>query len=471
MRVGDRVLAAEVSFEKVRASLETFHLGDHGAAFLVDETGRILVHRETDRVGEDLAKQPFVAERLADPGHASAPGEIRDAAGKKWLVAWAPVANWGVMVAQPADDALRASRSLLGQTVVWVVTSLLFAVVLAVFYAREVSRPVLQAAEGARKLAAGELDHRLRSTSHDEIGDLARAFDDMAEKLQSSMSEIARQNGEIRAWNATLMEKVEERTRALREAQAELIQTKKHAALAELGAGLAHELNNPLAAIKGFAQLLLLSKTPEDREHKSLKTIEEQSKRCSEIVVKLLRYSQEASSHSRAKVDLNAAIGEALEVVEQRFKDEKIEVERSLGFAIPPITAAPGELREVFWHLLSNARNAMSKGGKLTVSTWREVAGENDTVKVCFKDTGRGISPDILDRIFEPFFTTKDEWRGTGLGLAVVHRIVTDHAGSIAVESTPGEGAAFTLTFPAASASAETETSAAPPVRAKTQLV
>src|SRR5205085_4682035 len=129
----------------------------------------------------------------------------------------------------------------------------------------------------------------------DEVGELAGAFNEMAARLQAQVTEIERQNEEIRAWNATLAQKVEDRTRALREAQARLVQAKKLAALGELGAGVAHELNNPLAAVKGFAQLLIAHRAPDDKELKHLKTIEEQAARCSEIVTRLLRFSQEAA--------------------------------------------------------------------------------------------------------------------------------------------------------------------------------
>src|SRR4051812_4254432 len=166
---GGKVLAAEISFEKVRAQLETFHLGEHGAAFLVDETGRIIIHRDPARVGEDLSKQRLIAERLADPAHVTAAGDLVDAHGDLALAAWAPIGRWGLVVSQPAEDALRASQRLRGQSVLWVFTALLFAVVLAVFYAREVSKPVLTVADGARKLASGDLGHRLNFSSNDEI--------------------------------------------------------------------------------------------------------------------------------------------------------------------------------------------------------------------------------------------------------------------------------------------------------------
>jgi len=448
------VLGAEISLDHVSRSLDAFHLGERGEAFLLDRAGVIALHRDAAKTGKSLAAEPFIAERLRE--RASGAGEFTDAAGVRWTGAYAPIGpgiDWGIVVAQPEADAFVASVSLRNQTALWLVASLLFAVVLAGFYANEVRRPIGAVADGARALAGGALGTRITTVdTKDEVGDLANAFNEMATRLQAQVTEIERQNEEIRAWNATLSLKVDERTRALREAQARLVQTKKLAALGELGAGVAHELNNPLAAVRGFAQLLIAHRTPEDKEMKALKTIEEQAGRCSEIVTRLLRFSQEATRTAREKVDLHKVLSDALTLVEGRIRDADVKIHQELAAALPPILGSAGELREVIWHILSNARNAMSGGGNLTIRTWSEVGKQGEEVKISFGDTGKGIDPEIADRIFEPFFTTKTEWRGTGLGLAVVHRIMTDHGGTVDVASEPGKGALFTLAFPVATA-------------------
>ena len=469
------ILAAEVSLDRVRRSLEAFRLGERGVAFVLDQAGTIAVHRDREKTGKSLAAQPFIADRLAQ--RVSAAGEFTDDEGVHWIAAYAPVGpgvDWGIVVAQPSADAFIAASSLRNQTILWLVAALLFAVVLAAFYANEVRRPIGDVAEGANRLAAGALEHRIKVTTRDEVGELAASFNDMAGKLQASIREIERQNEEIRAWNATLAQKVDERTRALREAQARLVQSKKLAALGELGAGVAHELNNPLAAVKGFAQLLMAHHKPEDKQYKQLKTIEEQAGRCSEIVTRLLRFSQEAARTAREKVDLHRVLADALTLVEGRIREGDVKIHQELAAALPPILGSAGELREVFWHVLSNARNAMPDGGTLTIRTWSETGKQGEEVKISFQDTGKGIDPEILERIFEPFFTTKTQWRGTGLGLAVVHRIVTDHGGTVDAASEPGKGATFTLSFPVATAEfaegprADDEV---PGPRPKTQLV
>ena len=466
------VLAAEVSLDKVRAAIQSFHIGLRGEAFLLDTQGAIAVAKDPKRVGQNLASDPFLRGCLAN--HLAASGEFA-IAGEKFVGAYAPEATtgWAVLIAQPESDALVASRRLSGQTALWCVAAMIAAVVMAFFYAGEVSRPVAAVARGAGALAKGELATRIKVESRDEIGDLAGAFNEMAAKLEASIREIERQNDEIKGWNATLAQKVEERTRELREAQAQLVQSKKLAALGELGAGVAHELNNPLAGIKGFAQLMLMSRKPEDKEYKPLKNIEEGARRCAEIVTRLLRFSQEAASNGRERVDLNGVVKESFTLFEQRLKEANIKAELKLGDGLPTIVGSKGELREVCWHILSNAKNAMPNGGTLTVTTWTEQTPQGDEVKVSFSDTGKGIDPEIADRIFEPFFTTKDQWRGTGLGLAVVHRIVTDHGGTIAVVSKPGAGATFTLSFPKGvdGVIEQPVNAEAPATRTKTQLV
>jgi two-component system NtrC family sensor kinase len=466
-------IAAEISLDRIRSSLTAFHIGKRGEAFLVDGKGRIAAHKDASKAGEDLSGQPFIASRIQD--HIAAPGEFVDPSGVRWIAAYAPVQNmeWGIVVGQPEAEAFVASRRLTGQTALWMGTALLFAVVLAIFYAREVGAPVGALALGAGKLAKGELGTRVQVESRDEIGELAAAFNDMASKLQASIQEVERQNQEIKGWNATLAQKVEERTRELREAQARLVQQKKLAALGELGAGLAHELNNPLAGIKGFAQLLLMGKKEGDKEFKPLKNIEDGAKRCADIVGRMLRFSQEAAGTGREKVDFNAVVKDAIMVFDQRLKDSAVELVLELDEKLPPILGAKGELREVCWHILSNAKNAMAAGGRLKINSWSESTPQGDEVKISFADTGKGIDPDIIDRIFEPFFTTKDQWRGTGLGLAVVHRIVTDHGGTITVHSKPATGATFVLSFPKAVEGQVVETRETTPsaARPKTQLV
>ena len=223
---------------------------------------------------------------------------------------------------------------------------------------------------------------------------------------------------------------------------------------------MAHELNNPLAGIIGHIQLLLMNRPEEDRDAKVLHHIEDAARRASTIAQNLLRFSVQHAEAVMSKVDLNKALRDTLSLTEQTLADAKVTVEWKLAEPAPQARGDAGQLAQVILNLVANARTAMkAAGGTLTLETLGpEPApdGAPDGLRAGAKlvgfrvrDTGKGIAPEHRDRIFEPFFTTKDEWSNVGLGLSVSYRIVHDHGGGIGVESTVGQGSAFTVYLPA----------------------
>jgi len=268
----------------------------------------------------------------------------------------------------------------------------------------------------------------------------------MGAELQKSLRQIEAQNRELERWNLELQKRVEERTRELKEAQDQLLMSQKLAAVGELGAGVAHEINNPLAGVLGLTQLLLLKMSPEDPAHESLKAVEKEALRMREIVQNLLRFSQTANGGTFTPLSLNRICDEALRMVESQILAQGIEIERAYDPELPRISGDASQLQLCLLHIITNAKTAMPRGGRLTLRTDHL---DRKVVRIRIVDTGRGIPKEHIEKIFEPFFTTKDEWSGKGLGLSVAYRIVTDHFGKIAVESEPGKGTAFTLSFPA----------------------
>ncbi|MGA2019764.1 MAG: ATP-binding protein [Candidatus Sulfotelmatobacter sp.] len=231
------------------------------------------------------------------------------------------------------------------------------------------------------------------------------------------------------------------------ELEAQLSQADKLSSIGLLAAGVAHEVNTPLAVISSYTQMLSKQLQGDPQKSGLLEKITRQTFRASEIVNNLLNFSRTSGSEI-GDVDVNKVIADTLALLEHQFKVAKVEVENTLAPMLPAIQGNPGRLQQVFLNLFLNAKDAMPGGGKLRVATTN-----GESVSVCVSDTGSGIAPEHIQRIYDPFFTTKTspregQARGTGLGLSVTYGIIQEHAGKIRVESHPGAGTTFTLDFP-----------------------
>jgi signal transduction histidine kinase len=231
------------------------------------------------------------------------------------------------------------------------------------------------------------------------------------------------------------------------ELEAQLSQADKLSSIGLLAAGVAHEVNTPLAVISSYTQMLAKQLQSDTQKSGLLEKITRQTFRASEIVNNLLNFSRTSGSEI-GDVDVNKVIADTLALLEHQFKVAKIEAQRELEPKLPPIQGNPGRLQQVFLNLFLNAKDAMPGGGRLRVST-----RNGESVSVSVSDTGSGIAPENIQRIYDPFFTTKNspregQPRGTGLGLSVTYGIIQEHAGKIRVESHPGSGTTFTLDFP-----------------------
>ena len=219
----------------------------------------------------------------------------------------------------------------------------------------------------------------------------------------------------------------------------------KMASIGLLAAGVAHEVNTPLTGISSYTQMLLDRADPEDPQTKLLEKIERQTFRAAKIVNGLLTLARGGQSSSeRAPVDLNTVINDVLALLEHQFRAVNIQVRRELCPVAPVVFGTEHKLQQVFLNLFINARDAMPRGGWLSITT--RTAGEWATVEV--GDTGAGIPAEHVSRIYDPFFTTKALGQGTGLGLSITYGIVSEHDGTISCDSHPGEGTRFTLTLP-----------------------
>ena len=245
---------------------------------------------------------------------------------------------------------------------------------------------------------------------------------------------------EIESWNHELQKRVREKTEALHNAQDEIVQSEKLAALGYLAAGMAHEIRNPLNSISLFVQLMRQnSADPEQREYqgKILKEVE----RVDAIIRKLLDVSRRTRVIT-PNVLINRVIDAALDVFAPQIETRNIQVERNYLTLPAPITADSAELEQIFTNLFLNALDEMNQGGRLAI----EISQQENRVIVRVADSGGGIPEDALPNIFEPFYSTKS--RGTGMGLPDAQRIARMYEGLLAVEQTSSQGTIFRLEFP-----------------------
>ena len=223
----------------------------------------------------------------------------------------------------------------------------------------------------------------------------------------------------------------------------------KMASIGLLAAGVAHEVNTPLTGISSYTQMLLERADPDAPDTKILEKIERQTFRAAKIVNGLLTLARGGHAvQERGPIDVNAVINDVLSLLEHQLKAVNIQVRRDLSPSAPIVAGIEHKLQQVFLNLFINARDAMPKGGWLSITT----RAEDDTVTVQVGDTGAGIPAEHLSRIYDPFFTTKSLGQGTGLGLSITYGIVREHDGSMACDSRVGEGTRFTLTFPSSPA-------------------
>jgi len=224
----------------------------------------------------------------------------------------------------------------------------------------------------------------------------------------------------------------------------QMSQTEKLTSLGLLAAGVAHEVNTPLAVISNYIQMLAKQMPEGDPRQSIIEKIVKQTFRASEIVNNLLNFSRTGAAEA-ADIDVNRVVEETLSLVAHPLKASQIQVVKQLGEPLPAVRGSANKLQQVFLNLFLNARDAMPSGGMLEVRT----VVHNGSVEIEVADTGAGIPREHIHRIFDPFFTTKASGRGTGLGLSVSYGIIKEHSGKIDVRSTPGKGTSFHVEFPA----------------------
>ena len=295
------------------------------------------------------------------------------------------------------------------------------------FLVNKVTQPLRELRDSAEAVGRGDFSRRVPVRSGDECGELAVAFNRMTENVQQSRTQL------------------EQTVTTLKTTQEQLVQSEKLSAVGEFVAGVAHELNNPLAAVMGFAEMLKNMNTDE-KQRRHLDMVFKAAQRCQKIVQSLLSFARRQKPE-RKLVSVNALVEAVLELVAYPLRTSNVEVETKLDPNLPGVLADEHQIQQVLLNVINNARQAIEaqpRGGKINITTG--VNGPN--VCISIQDNGPGISPENLHRIFDPFFTTKEVGKGTGLGLSLCYGIIKEHGGNITPLSRPGEGATFVIELP-----------------------
>jgi two-component system NtrC family sensor kinase len=302
-----------------------------------------------------------------------------------------------------------------------IAAGMIFGLIMSYLFAARLVRPVRELAEGMNRVAQGDLNYKVRIQSGDELGRLARAFNQMVK--------------EVLARDMRLREMTDEK----------LSQMEKQVSVGRLAAGVAHEINNPLTAVLSLSMLMRKNLPANDPRAEDLDIIVTETTRCRDIVRSLLDFARERPTEKHV-VDLNQVVRDTLALTAKYEALSQVTVEVALLGQPLLVNADAKQIMQVFANLMLNAAEATRAGGTIRVTSDEDSSGGFAVVAI--RDTGKGIPQKYLNRVFEPFFTTKGTGKGTGLGLSVSLGIVQKHDGAIEIESEEGQGTAVTVILP-----------------------
>jgi two-component system NtrC family sensor kinase len=307
--------------------------------------------------------------------------------------------------------------------------AVLIASLSSVALGERITKPLEALTHGVAAVGRGDLTHRISIQTKDELGELARAFNEMT-------TQLAR----------------------VRELEERLRRADRLAALGTMAAGIAHDIRNPLTSILIFSQLMSLHHDDPDVRAKFDRVVPRELERVQAVIEDMMELAR-SSTLNLEPTNLNEVLAQVVELYEGQATALSIKISREFAPELPPCMADRKRLHRCFSNLIANGIQAMAGGGDLCVRTERvlefpliqpdnppEAAQNGSNIRVVIADTGQGIPPDRLSRIFDPFYTTKE--KGLGLGMAITHRIIEDHKGSIDVQSQVGIGTTFTIQLP-----------------------
>lgn len=413
-------VSIDLAYDKIINLVSDIRIGDQGYGFLVDAAGRTIAHPDFKPYEYDLTRydDPRLREFVISMISGETGWMTFNEQGEK-AAAFSPVSStgWSLAVSVPIDEYKREAKGL--RNVVLQVVLVTFVVIglVVIFVSHRFNRPVRELVLATGQIASGDLSRQIPVKSGDELGLLTLSFNRMIQSLRDS--------------------------------QSELIKTEKLAAMGRLSAGVAHEIRNPLNAMKGAISYLQRRRKDDGLVIEYTDLILEEINRLGEFVSEFLLFARQ-SEPKRVTTDINEIIQNVLNLYEVTFREHAIDFRLRTEGALPKIKIDPQQFEQVFVNLFNNALHAMPQGGELIVRS--RFVSDSGAVENASKiivevtDNGSGIPEDKIRHIFDPFFSTKES--GTGLGLPISLGIVEAHGGLLTVTSTSGERTDVVIELP-----------------------
>lgn len=416
--VGEVVI--DLDFEKIMGLVTSIRVGEQGYAFLVDSYGRTIAHPLFVPYEYNLSKYPYprLREFVVNMLAGETGWKTYYYLGEK-AAAYAPIpsVNWSLAVTIPIEEFKKEAMDIRENVVQVVVVTLIITVIVITILAYNLLKPIKRMVAATERVAAGDLHHSLPVKSRDEIGTLTNSFNRMIKNLKDT--------------------------------QDELVRSEKFVSLGRLSAGVAHEIRNPLNAMKGAIVYLQRRKQHDPLILEYTQLILEEIDRLNRFVTEFLYFARQ-SVPNPIPTKLNNLITNTLNLFEERMREHGIKVNSSLDRSIPSLMLDRNQIEQVLMNLFINAMDAMPQGGTLEVKTSiideePDMSGRR-CVELVVSDSGEGISQENMKNIFDPFFSTKEN--GTGLGLPLSLGILENHGALLTVQSEEGAGAVIIVSFP-----------------------
>ncbi|MFH1034936.1 MAG: cache domain-containing protein [Pseudomonadota bacterium] len=412
------VVVIDLDFGKISQIVRAIHVGQEGYSFLVDHAGKVLAHPAYApyRMGLDTIDDPALRQMLGDMIAGRTGWTVYSFEGQRKVAAYAPIPTmgWSLAVTIPMEEFGREAGVIRGKVIQVVVFALIATLLGVSILSYNLLRPVRRLVAATQRMAAGDLDQEIPVRSRDELGDLTRSFNLMV----SNLSRI----------------------------QQELVRSEKLISLGRLSAGVAHEIRNPLNAMKGAMVHLQQRWASEPLIQQYTQLVSEEIDRLNRVVTDFLYFAKQSPPKLEA-VDLNEIILGTQRLLADEAAQGHVSFRNYLDPALPEVWLDTHQLEQVLLNLIINAMEAMGdQGGEISFATSLLTQDGPSQARVVLEDDGPGISQENLPNVLDPFFTTKED--GTGLGLPLSLGIMEGHGGSLSLGSRPGGGTKITLILP-----------------------
>jgi signal transduction histidine kinase len=444
------VLLGVMNLVDLSSVIKDLRIGKRGYVYIVDmKKHRLVAHPDVQTLLSLTPPSEVSAALLSPEDTLSGAIEFKDQNGRQYLDTYAtvpiPRLNWRVFVQQPTEEAYQASSQMRSRITKLLISVIFATFILALWLSSAIVKRV-RTLQGAMELVGeGRFDVPHVPSSNDEFGMLTQKFIWMAHSLKDKTLRLISAQQELQRFNSQLEIRVQERTRALQEAQEQLISQEKLAALGQMASVVGHELRNPLAVMNNSVYFLKAKLGTAVRDgkldpklEKHLNIIESEIGKSNTIIRDVLDFARNRALIAAPR-DIDDLVEKAIERIQM---GPNVTLKKSLTLRGAQAMVDEDEIRQILVNLMENACQAMTSGGTLTIGT----KAHGETIHIAIGDTGCGIPQEHLQKIFAPFFTTKS--RGTGLGLAVVKKIIERHQGIIDVQSVVGEGTVFNIYLP-----------------------